>query len=340
MCCAALYGSEAEHRGAEPVAHVTRRRVTQTVLTNCAAHLRHKIEASSEEEREEDPEPEFGEYVASGVPEKFFYSALRATANGLSFELRAGGELYIVRVPSTVHSDAEGHLLDEAKQYRRLLGGMGNLLLCGTSRACQYGPGTVKEPDVTVTPQEYAPGELHPPHGPFPRVVMEVEFRHRNSRQSMHHGKEIFKASQLVRGFVSVHIYRRRLGNVFAACAVLWEKDPVTDAPAVTTAVSFGSAPLTERAKQGFERHYAPVANYLPEVTLWTVSLTPAAWVPPAPPPAGMVPAVISISSTTVLHQIWNPLTNALAVWPVPTPDLTIDLRALYQEVYKDVLRA
>ena len=246
--------------------------------------------------------------------------------------------LFISCMPGNTHGEADAHVADMVRDWVH-----GNQL--GNCFYKNHSGGRSYQPDISLRP---ATGDPTPPGGaadsdpnhdnkPYRRLVVEVEFCNRNAERIRTAGRAVFD-NPFSALFLGIKIWNKTQ-NGFAAVAILWEKNPVTQNIALLNAVDFGTR-TTDQGVQG--RFNAPAAgpNLLPGVppAAWTRAALPPGYAPPAfgdppLPPAGS-PARLTLPHTHLLHRVTyagappqNPyvLGPPLAA-PQPIDDLHLDL--------------
>ncbi len=130
------------------------------------------------------------------------------------------------------------------------------------------------QPDKIYGPSPMARDRNHPNldsderlrGAPFARLVIEVEYAHRDGRILRELGFSVLN-NPYTRLFLAIWIWKKDKDGNFGAAAVLWGKDD-NDIISVRQAIDFGTRELNEPAKRGFE--VLPGDDILPWVKTWT----------------------------------------------------------------------
>eukprot|EP00797_Seminavis_robusta_P007518 Sro1516_g279080.2 (265) ;mRNA; f:9708-10502 len=241
-------------------------------------------------------------------------------------------------MPGNTHGEADGHVAGMVRDW--VHGNQLDLILYQN-----HSGGRDYQPDISLRPATADPtpppgaADSDPNHDnkPYRRLVVEVEFCNRNAEKLRTTGCGVFD-NPFTSLFLGIKIWKKTQ-NGFAAVAILWEKDPVTQNIALLNAVDFG----TRAADNGVRgRFNAPPAGpiLLPGVppAAWTRASIPNGYtVPvfglPPLPPAGS-PARLTLPRTHLLHRVTYfgaPPQNTYVLGPPlaapqPVDDLHLDL--------------
>eukprot|EP00727_Mastigamoeba_balamuthi_P003462 m51a1_g13112 hypothetical protein (361) ;mRNA; f:26-1847 len=239
-------------------------------------------------------------------------------------------------MPLDPHATATDEISGQLGNYR--MGPVAGLLpannpLCGASNGRVSHALGVNDVDNYIRPTRASPAELAGRAAPFPRLVVEVEYRHRSPRASKAHGSRLLHTAP-IRAFLLFQIYPRNAAGLFAAAAVLWAKNAAGVAQLVS-AISFGSAELSAATRLAFAG--AIPAALMPAGVAALPAVPAAAWAR-----AATGPATITVPATAMLNDYWDPAAAAAMPVPVPPaagapPDLVFDLVPLRTLGYVEV---
>lgn len=141
------------------------------------------------------------------------------------FVLTSSNELFMIQLASLVHTLVVHRLREAVGQRVETQLHTRNLIFC-----FQEVPSRGRRPDLAICPAH--------PWNPKndrnrPRVICEVEYKHRGPSESREHGYEYLNGSPYHRAYVLVKIYPQEKQNKdFAAVAFVWRQSPlVVQAP-------------------------------------------------------------------------------------------------------------
>lgn len=272
------------------------------------------------------------------------------------------GELFIIEVPSRPHARVKPQIAGDCVRWLRAHN-LRDFLRARIGGDHNFGPLHVS-PDITISPTSSWDGT----ENREPRLVVEVEYKHRCPKAAREHGFDILASNARVRAYLLIKVYEKDAGTgMFAATAILWDKGPAGPPAAMlppptphppTPRPGFPAAvmPLAALADQlaaawplaggaglvpvfhsafsfGTEDVNINTRNAFNEVYLPTDPILPAALIPP-PPPAAAPPAAwqFRIPAHDIVYLIRDDPGNLVSL-PIPivagANDLFIDLDSI-----------
>jgi hypothetical protein len=250
--------------------------------------------------------------------------------------------LFISFMPGNTHGEADAHVACQIRDWVR------DSRLDDVLRQKHSG-GKHYQPDVSLRPELADPA---PPGGTadsdpnsnntaYARLVVEVEFCHRNAEKLRIVGAAAFD-NPFTSLFLGIKIWKKGARG-FAAVAILWAKDPLTQMIALRNAVDFGTREVTPQVRAEFNA--APPAAgviMLPGVLSadWVRATFPPGYAPPAfgsppLPPVGS-PACLTLPRSHLLHRVTYrgaPPASPYVLDPPPPPGLPLSFDDLHLDL-------
>lgn len=145
----------------------------------------------------------------------------------------------------------------------------------------------LREPDLVLVPEDNLSEEADSLFDNIPRVIVEVEIKHRTARGLITWCRGYLRDPQ-VRQVIGIKFYPRRVDGTFAALALQFGRGANGRAVA-TKAVSFGTADVHPSAGlQPFLQNGSlpPIDQLLPYPTAQDIARRVNPWDPVTPPPS------------------------------------------------------
>lgn len=155
---------------------------------------------------------------------------------GCKFLLTAAGDLFMISVPSPVHQTVLDKTQFMSSTWLSTLG-FPVLMNSATNRR-----GEGMEPDITIRP--LLPWDAADSPNSRPRVMIEVEYKHRGPHASRQWGLQFLTRSHFSRAFVLIKVYPRDAAGNFAAAAFVWRQGPVEVPPGPLGLAPAGPVPM------------------------------------------------------------------------------------------------
>jgi len=163
-----------------------------------------------------------GILVATGVDAELWLAKSEQTA--YKCLLADSGDLFMISVPSPVHSKIMEETQNMIKTWLTGFGPLNGLMSLSMNRTNR----TLRaEPDFDIHPE--LPWDAADSANPKPRVLIEVEYKHRGPAQSRRlWGRRLLTRSHFIRAYVLIRVYPRdAAARAFAAAAFVWRQGPV-----------------------------------------------------------------------------------------------------------------
>ena len=286
--------------------------------TVSAAHLDEAIRES--ERRVDRGEDDVEVVVARNVPLATWEKSEVGRFSSVFIEARYDTEdnkveLVITKVQGQAHEYVVGEITAQLRNYGidnghvlRVAGGDMTLTVPNTTQR------RIRRPDTALRPHFSSIGD----NPPMPRLLVEVEFKHRSVERGLNFCRQYFAMIPQLRTALFLKVFRRRVDDTFASLAVVLRRGA---AGAVDTIdmVSFGSAPLRSNTLTTLRRMY-PGRQPPRRVAM--------------PPPAGGYPAnnppFLTFQAADLFWNAMDLARNAVVLGN-NVPDLEIDLSQIFE---------